>query len=88
LDRSDYEKAINGYIHPLGAHYEGDGNKLISSRFFNLLDAIDPATKIPRMQTAIKRARKIDKSLGHHSPANEESSTTVYKLVESILKYI
>jgi hypothetical protein len=72
----------------LGSHDDGDGNKLISSKFFNLLEAIDPATKTPWVQSAIKRAGKTDKSPGHQSPATEESSTTVYNFVESILKYI
>jgi len=88
LNRSDYERIINGYIQPLGAYYEGDGNKLISTEFFNILDANDPVTGTPRVKLALTRAKKIDKRLDHQSPAIEESSTTVFKLVGNILKYI
>jgi hypothetical protein len=88
LDRSNYEKIINDFINPMGAHYDGDGNKLITKEFFRILDSIDPKTSKPRIELAINRAKKIDQYLLHHSPANEESSTTVYKLIETILNYI
>ncbi len=38
-------------------------------------------------QIAIKRAKRIYDLYDHSSPALEESSTTVFRLVEEILKF-
>ena len=58
--------------------------------FENLKAALmgqDPNLKESRTEMAIKRARKIYEQWDHASPAKEESSTTVFLLVEEILKY-
>jgi hypothetical protein len=88
MNRSDYNKKINEYINPLGAIYDGHSNKEVTDKFFNLLMGKDAVTKKRRVTLAIKRAKKNYKLFNHTSPATEESSTTVYKLVKEILKYV
>jgi hypothetical protein len=40
-----------------------------------------------RVELAIKRAERNYNQLDHSNPAAEESSTTVFRLVEELLKY-
>jgi hypothetical protein len=86
MNRSDYHGKINSYLHPLGARYDGN-QKLVTEEIFALLMGQDPNLKESRTEMAIKRARKIYEQWDHASPAKEESSTTVFLLVEEILKY-
>jgi len=88
MNRDDYNDKINKYINPLGAVYDGESNKLVSVKFFNLLCGGDPVTGNSRTALAIARARR---NLTFHNlanPATAESSTTVFMLVEEILKYL
>ncbi|AEK23994.1 MULTISPECIES: RloB family protein [Capnocytophaga] len=81
MSRRHYNAKINGYINPLGVFYDGNGDKKVSKEFFNLLK--------DRVQDAIGRAKRnyqIHEDNGT-TPANSNSSTTVYQLVEEILKY-
>jgi len=63
----------------LGFPYAKDSGT--SSKMFNVL--------IPLQHAAIKHAKHVYDSFGstHISPADEESSTTVFKLVEELIKY-
>ncbi len=88
MNRNEYDKTINDYINPLGSTYDGEGSKTVSEDFFEILDGIDKATKRPRINLAISRAKRNYNLLTHASPATEESSTTVFKLVEEILKFV
>jgi hypothetical protein len=88
MERTEYNAKINKYINPFGVDYDGDSNKLVSDKFFNLLMGIDENTGKKRMELAIKRAKRNYKLFDHSSPANEESSTTVFRLVNEILKYV
>lgn len=88
MNRSEYNNKINKYINPLGAVFDGETNKKISDKFFNLLIGIDPKTNAKRTNLAISRAKR---NLSFHSGVNlaaAESSTTVFRLVEEILKYV
>lgn len=87
MNRSDYDPKINELIQEFGVTYDGKTNKIVSEDFFELLDGIDNITKKERKVLAIERAKKIYNSLDHNSPALEESSTTVFRLVEELLKY-
>lgn len=87
MNRDDYNKTINKFIKPLGCEYDGNGSKEVSEDFFELLDGIDPATNKLRIELAINRAKRNYEIFDHRRPAEEESSTTVFKLVEEILKY-
>lgn len=88
LHRRDYDSMINGIINQYGISYDGEGTKLISDDFFDHLMAIDGRTGLKRVNIAIRRAKKNYNRLEHRSPAEEESSTTVFRLVEELLKYM
>ena len=87
MNRNEYNQTINKYINPLGANYDGKGSKIITEDFFEILDGIDTKTNKPRTELAILRSKRNYNLLTHTSPATEESSTTVFRLVEEILKY-
>ena len=86
--RSDYNAKLNGYINPLGAHYDGGTNKRVEPELFALLNCTDPKTGNTRISQAIQSARRNYNKFDHRSPALEESSTTVFRLVEEILRFI
>jgi hypothetical protein len=88
MNRDEYDATINHYINPLGSSYDGERNKIITNSFFEILDGIDAVTNRPRVDLAISRAKRNYNLLTHASPATEESSTTVFKLVEEILKFL
>ena len=83
IDRKTYNKLINDYLEKFKVRYDGNDSKTITSDFFNVLNANN------RVDLAIKRAKKIleqHESKNNH-PSKAESSTTVFKLVEELLKY-
>lgn len=88
MPRANYGAKLNGYINPLHTSYDADGSKKVSRDLFELMEAIDPKTGIVRRELAITRAKKIYAQYNHTSPATEESSTTVFRLVEEINKYL
>jgi hypothetical protein len=88
MNRDEYDQTINEYINPLGATYNAEGSKTITEGFFEILDNIDTKINKPRIELAISRAKRIYNQLTHASPATEESSTTVFRLAEEILKFI
>ncbi|MBW8684319.1 RloB family protein [Chitinophaga rhizophila] len=88
MSRKDYHSVINNYIRYLGTTFNGKDDKQITDDLFDLLTGIDPATKRNRTTLAISRAKRNLQSLIHLSPAEQESSTTVFRLVEEILKYV
>lgn len=88
MDRTQYDRIINNYIVPLGASFNGKGSKIVTEDFFEILNGVDAVTNKPRIELAIIRAKRNYNLLNHASPATEESSTTVFKLVEEILKFL
>jgi hypothetical protein len=88
MNSDKYDQTINRYINPLGANYDGEGSKNITEDFFEILDGIDTKTNRPRIELAILRSKRNYNQLTHASPATEESSTTVFRLAEEILKFI
>lgn len=87
MNRSDYNNKINQLLKPFGLTYKGDGNKIITEEIFEILDGIDQKTNKERKRLAIARAEKNYNNFDHSNPSKEESSTTVYRLVEELLKY-
>ncbi len=91
MDRNIYGDKVNSYINKLGVHYAYDGNKKIEQDFFNLFENIiktdRDGNQYSRSDIAIERAKKIYNRLDHKNPGKEESSTTVFKLVEELNKY-
>ncbi len=88
MDRSQYSATLNKYINPLGAFFDGDGDKLVTKELFNILMGFEGKTSKSRTDLAIKRAKRNFALFNHQSPGKEESSTNVFELVDVILKYI
>lgn len=78
---------INTNIRPLGISYNGKADKQISEELFDVLMAIDNVTKVKRVDLAISRAKRNYKAVAHLSPAEQQSVSTVFRLVEEIQKY-
>lgn len=87
LPRGRYNSAINQVIQPFGVSYDGNGCKKVTPNLFRLMCSKDDIHRKPRYELAIERARRIYNRFDHASPAQEESSTTVFQLVEHLLEY-
>lgn len=87
MHRKDYNKKLKKLLNPFGVTYDGEGNKKVSEDFFELLDGIDTKSGKKRIDLAITRSKRNYNKFDHNNPAKEESSTTVFRLVEEILKY-
>lgn len=88
MHRNSYNDKINKLLKPFKVIYDGNGNKLIEEDFFELLDGIDDKTSRKRVELAIVRAERNYNNFNHTNPAEEESSTTVFRLVIELLKYV
>ena len=88
MERSDYHDKINSLLKPFELNYEGRNSKIITEEMFDLLDGIDEKTEKERKILAIERAKRNYDQFDHTDPAKEESSTTVFRLVEELLKYV
>jgi hypothetical protein len=88
MHRDTYNNKINQLLKPFGLSYDGAGTKIITEEIFEVLDGFDQKRKKERKIVAIERAKKNYDLLDHSNPANEESSTTVFRIVEELLKYL
>jgi hypothetical protein len=88
LHRDFYNEKLNFYLQKLKIKYDGKGTKIIKNDLFDALLQNDPNNNVTRVQNAINRASKRYNELDHRSPALEESSTTVFRLVEEIMKFV
>ena len=88
MNRIDYNNKINQLLKPFGLTYDGESNKIITEEIFEVLDGIDKKTNKERKQLAISRAERNYDLFDHTNLANEESSTTVFRLVEELLKFV
>ncbi|MCU0421713.1 MAG: RloB family protein [Bacteroidia bacterium] len=88
MHRDSYNDKINEHLKPFKVTYDGNGTKLIEEDFFELLDDIDDKTRRKRAELAIDRAERNYNHFDHTNPAREESSTTVFRLVRELLKYV
>jgi hypothetical protein len=77
IDRGTYAQTLSDY---LGFDYLKES--AISEKMFY--------ETFPKVEDAIRNAKAVYDSFGnlHANPAGEESSTTVYKLVEELIKYL
>lgn len=87
MHRKDYNREINKLLENYNVIYDGNGNKKINEDFFDILDGTDEKTNEKRVSLAIKRAERNYNLFNHTNPAEEESSTTVFKLVKKLLKH-
>ena len=88
MHRNDYNDKIKILLKPYNIIYDGKNSKMVNEDFFDLLDGVDEQTLKERKQLAIERAKRNFNQFDHNSPAKAESSTTVFRLVEEIVKYI
>ena len=88
MHRDSYNDKINEHLKPFKVVYDGNGTKLIEEDFFELLDGIDYNTSKKRTELAIVRAERNYYHFDHTNPAREESSTTLFRLVKELLKYV
>lgn len=89
MPRHLYYGKINAYLADYGVVYNKDSKK-ITTDFFELLQAYEVGKVKTREELAIERAKRnheTHKTQGN-SPAQSESCTTVYELVEEIRKYL
>jgi hypothetical protein len=87
MHRKVYGSKINGYIKPFQVRYNSEDDKLVSEELFDILFEIaEDKSKKRRVDLAIERAKRNYNRFDHKSPASEESSTTVFKLVERLLR--
>ena len=84
LHRSRYSEMLNQELLPYGVSYDGDGCKVITQELFNLLFDKDSKTGRNRNELALERAERIYGRFAHISPAMEESSTTVFRLLKQL----
>lgn len=85
MHRRQYDARLNECLQPYGLRYEGRTSKYVSIPFFDLMLAVDPKTRKRRIDQAITRAERVFDQHSHNSPATEESSTTVFRVVKVIL---
>lgn len=88
MGRSLYDAKINQLVQPFGVNFDGKGRKIIEDDFFELLNGLDSRTQKSRVDLAITRAERNYLQWDHTNPVKEESSTTVFRLVRELLKYI
>jgi len=89
--RTDYEAKLNGYLAPYHIVYDGSGSKLVSleifKRLFEQVRLDKDGKPVTRCDLASERAQRIYEVIhggNHANPASEESSTTVYQLVNRL----
>lgn len=88
MSRTEYNKNINKLLKPHQVQYDGYGTKYISKALFDLMQGFDKKTGKQRIKLAIERARRNEGIHEGIDPAIAESSTTVYRLVEELLRYV
>jgi len=88
MHRKNYNGKINKLLKPFNVTYDGNGSKVITENFFELLNGMDEKTGLKRIDLASVRAERNYNQLDHTNPALEESSTTVFRLVNELLKYV
>jgi hypothetical protein len=86
MNRAEYDETINQHLEEFGVKYDGEGSKKVSEEFFDvLMSTTEDGRK--RIDLAIIRAKRNYDHWDHKSPALEESTTTVFRLVEEILSF-
>jgi hypothetical protein len=88
MHRKAYREKINQMLKAHKLTYDAGGSKMVVEDFFEWLDGIDEKTNWKRKDLAILRAERNYNHLDHANPAREESSTTVFRLVKELLKYL
>ncbi|MDX2249315.1 MAG: RloB family protein [Bacteroidia bacterium] len=89
MHRNQYSEKLKTYLSQHNVFYDTRDQKSINTEMFRVLVGKDPKIDKNRLDLAIIRAEKV---LGFHSPlfspASAESSTTVFRLVRELLKFL
>ena len=88
IHRDEYNDKINKSLKDYNITYDGKKSKIITSDIFEILDGIDEKTGKERKKLAIERALRNYNKFDHKNPAIEESTTTMFKLIDELIKYI
>jgi hypothetical protein len=88
MNRRLYHAELNHHLGKVGLAYDGKRTKEVSPEVFDHMLAVDPAHKVRRVDLAIRRAKSVEQFHTGKTPAQSESSTTVYRLVEILLKHV
>jgi hypothetical protein len=88
LHRDGYKERLNHYLEPLRLVYDAPGlpSKTVTTELFLLMESFEKGKS--RQEWAIDRARRIHSEKAGISPADAESCTTVYELVEQLRSLI
>lgn len=86
MDRSEYNQRINSYLKDFSVSYDGKNTKNVSQEFYEILQAIPDGENKTREQIAYDRALKIYDSKKDLPPADQESVTTVFRLIDKLKK--
>lgn len=87
MSRKDHHPKLKQLLSPFNVDWDKD-SKGVSEAMFDLMEGKDEKTGKIRRKQAIKRAKKIYKQCDEQNLAKAESSTTVFRLVEEICKYL
>lgn len=84
LPRTDYKRRLNEHLRPLGLEYDAPHlpSKIVTRELFVLFESFERGRS--RQQWAIEHARRIHEEKAGIAPAQTESCTTVYELVEEL----
>ncbi len=85
--RERYASLLNRYLNKFNLWYDPE-RKIITEGIFNVLEGFDAKYKKSRRVLAVDRAERNYNRLSHANPASEESSTTVFRLVEELMKFV
>lgn len=88
MHRDEYNNKLNESLKTFDVLYDGKKSKIVTEEIFDLLDGVDDRTGKERKILAIERAKRNYDRFDHNNPAIEESSTTVFRLVSELLKYL
>jgi len=86
MHRDQYCDKLNSYLEPFRVKYDKNA-KDITDELFDILVAKEEESKKSRQELACLRAKRNLAHFDGSNPAEEESSTRVYQLIEEIEKY-
>ncbi|GEM_PF-83131 len=84
MDRLEYNQTINTYLKDFSVSYDGKNTKSVSQEFYEILQAIPDGKNKKREQIAYERAKRLYNSKKDVPPADQESVTTVFRLINKL----
>jgi RloB-like protein len=87
MNRNLYGDKINAYLKAHNIHYDFNGDKKINQDFFNLLQSVVKTDKNGKDYTRVELAKITAEKIYNRLKTTEESSTSVFKLIDELMKY-